>query len=85
MGHGGLHGVDVVDIAFVPGVDGLPDDLQLPQCAGTDPKGPGRAGAQLVQVPVHRQGKISNLKHWSSLQEHIIPQVEKKKKFFDKI
>ena len=62
-GHGQLHRIHIVDVIFVPGVDGRADDLQFPQRPGAHPQGPGRPLPQLLQIPAHGQGKISDLDH----------------------
>ena len=57
------HGVDVVDVPLVPGVDGLAQQGQLPQRPRPQPQRPGGLFPQQVQVAVYREGKVGNLDH----------------------
>ncbi len=56
VGHGGFHCVDIVDAVFFSGVDGLPDDLQLPQRPRPHPQRLSRPPAQQVHIPADGQG-----------------------------
>ena len=63
LGHGQLHRIDVMRLVFIPGVNGLPDDLQLPKFPRAHPKGSGRPLTKLLQISSGRQGQVSNADH----------------------
>jgi hypothetical protein len=52
-----------VDIPLIPGVDGLPDDLQLSQRPRAHPQHPGRPTPQLLHAAPDWQRQISDPKH----------------------
>ena len=58
-----LHGADVVDIGFFPGVDGLAGQGQVPDQGRAEPQQPGSLASELLQVPVHGEGKIADSYH----------------------
>ena len=63
LGHGQLHCIDIVGLVLIPGINGLPDNLQLPQLPWAYAQGPGRPLAKLLQISPGRQGQISNADH----------------------
>ena len=58
-----LHGADVVDVGFFPGVDGLADQGQVPDQGRAESQQPGSLASELLQVPVHGEGKIADSYH----------------------
>ena len=83
LGHGHLHGVHIADIALVPGVNRLADNLQLAQRPGAHPQRPGRPLPQPLLPSLQRQGQVSDPYHSSipspgpgpAFSVHILPQI----------
>ena len=63
VGQGQPHRIDIVQLVFPAGVDGLPQQFQLAHLAGTDAQLSGRSFFQLFQIPIHRQGKVAHSDH----------------------
>ena len=60
---GQLYGADVVDVGFFPGVNGLAGQGQVPELVRAEPQQPGGPAPELLQVPVHGEGKIADSYH----------------------
>ena len=76
---GHVHGVNIVDVLLLPGVDRLVHQSEFLQRARAHPQNTGRLFPQLLQISVQRQGDILNSYHISSPVPvyHIFHPVEK--------
>ena len=57
------HGIDIVDVPLVSGIDGLAQQGELTQRPGPQPQRPGGLFPQLVQTAVDGKRKVGNLDH----------------------
>ena len=60
---GYVHCIDIMDVLFFSGVDGLAHQSERLQRARADAQSTGRLVSQLLQIPVQRQGNILNSYH----------------------
>ena len=80
MVHRHIHGVHVVNIAFIAGVNGLPGHGNGPDLSRANIQHPGRPLFQLFHIPIQWQGHVAHPDHSPHLANYCIQSNTKRQK-----